>query len=277
MSRQFLCVITLCLLAATPAWAVHVKVFLLAGQSNMAGSGQQADLPVELQSPQDDILFYEGSSLTTLRPRGNGGFGPEITFGRTIADAFPNDTFAIIKHAVGGTDLDYAWDPVVGNQYANFRGKIIRGLYELNNAGHTTEIVGMLWTQGERDVSIGTSAAYETNLNGLIADVRTRYGTDLPFFVSQLSSGQTDLVERSSQAEFDAVRNAQAAVAANDPNTHLIVTDDFELWSDALHFNSAGQIALGEAFAQQYIQSVPEPASLAALAIGGLAMMRRRR
>ncbi len=74
MSKLIFCVTTICLLTAVPVRADDVKVFLLGGQSNMVGSGQQADLPTELQSPQNDLLYYLDSSLTTLRPRSNGGF-----------------------------------------------------------------------------------------------------------------------------------------------------------------------------------------------------------
>ncbi len=118
----------------------------------------------------------------------------------------------------------------------------------LTTAGFTPTIAGMLWTQGERDVRLGYEATYEANLNGFIADIRTRYGTDLPFFISQLSSLQTDLPADG----LAAVRQAQANVAAADANAHLIVTDSFDMRTDNLHFSGAGQISLGEAFAASY-------------------------
>ena len=99
----------------------------------------------------------------------------------------------------------------------------------------------MLWTQGERDVVIGATAQYEANLNELIADVRTRYGAGLPLFVSQLSSGQTNLIDRASNAALNELRQAQSDVAAGDPDTYLILTDTFVLNSENLHFNAAGE------------------------------------
>jgi hypothetical protein len=68
------------------------------------------------------------------------------------------------------------------------------GLAALTTAGHTYEIIGMLWTQGERDARIGrTTAEYEADLIEFIADIRTRYGANLPFFLNRLSTGQTDI------------------------------------------------------------------------------------
>jgi hypothetical protein len=110
--------------------------------------------------------------------------------------------------------------------------------------------------------------------------VRVRYGASLVFFVSQLSFDQTDVVARASEAAFDEVRQAQANVAADDPISYLIVTDAFPLKNDNLHFNAAGQILLGEAFADSYVQSVPEPApafsALVLVVLRALAVASRR-
>ena len=262
MKRSIGIVTVLLWLSAGSVEATPLAVFLLGGQSNMRGVGSARDLPDVLRGPHDDILFYFGSTLTTLRPGSGSEFGPEISFGRSIADAFPRDTIALIKYAVGGTNLEHDWDPASGRTYSTFRESVSDGLQALTDAGYTTEIAGMLWTQGERDVVIGTTDRYEENLTEFIADVRSRYGEELPFFISQLSFGQTNLVARASQSALDQLRQAQANVAAVDPDTYLIVTDTFSLLSDDLHFDAAGQIALGEAFADAYIQSVPEPKAL---------------
>lgn len=273
-------------LAAISAQADHVKLFLLGGQSNMTGTGTASELPtapVNLQQPQDDVLFYydlvnqaENSGLTTLRPgSGTSGsqFGPEVTFGRAIADARPSDSFGLIKHAANGSEVS-RWHPDTGDVYAAFRDTVAEGLTALTTAGHTYEITGMLWTQGERDARVGVStAAYEAGLNGFIADIRTRYGTDLPFFLSRLSSGHTDV----GAAGLARIRTAQENVAAADVNAYLINTDGMSILGDNLHFDSAGHMALGQAFAQSYLTNVPEPSSLALLGLGGLLLASRRR
>ena len=244
-----------------------VKVFLLGGQSNMlGGSTDENDLPVGLQGEQTDVLFYHNglSALGNLQP-GSGStaiaFGPEITFGRTVADTYANDSFALIKYAKGGTDLENDWDPATGAEYTTFREVVTQGLAKLTEAGHEVEIVGMLWTQGERDAKQGFEAAYETNLTNFIADIRSRYGADLPFFISQLSSQQTDIPA----APLAQVRQAQANVAAADPDSHLIVTDTYGMQADNLHFTSAGQMALGDGFADAYQAMRSTPANLASM------------
>ncbi|MFK7790392.1 MAG: sialate O-acetylesterase, partial [Phycisphaeraceae bacterium] len=267
-------------LFANPAQAEHYKVFLLGGQSNMDGRAATSGLTgpyANLQNPQADVQFYEGGSLRVLQPGSGTDFGPEITFGRTIADEFGDDNFALIKYAVGASDLANDWDPNTGSQYSSFQSTVTNGITALTtgaNAGNTYEIVGMLWTQGERDARTGrTATQYQADLKGFIAGVRDDYGSDLPFFYSRLSSGQTDL----SAGQLSAIRTAQDNVAAGDANAYLSDTDGMSIKSDNLHFDAAGQIALGEAFALSYISSVPEPSSLCLLAIAAAGVLIRRR
>ncbi|NIA22206.1 MAG: PEP-CTERM sorting domain-containing protein [Anaerolineaceae bacterium] len=266
--------LALMLAAASGRAAEPVKVFLLGGQSNMDGRALTSELPTALQAPQDDVPFYTWE-LTTLRP-GDTYFGPEVTFGRTVADAFGTETFALIKYAAGGTNLHDDWNPASGDTYATFRDRVTDGMAALTVAGYDPQIVGMLWTQGERDTwDPGSGAQYEADLNNFIADVRTRYGTDLPFFLSRLSSGQTSL----QVAGLAEIRTAQADVAAADPLAYMIDTDGMGLLDDDLHFDASGQIALGEAFGQAYVNnSVPEPGTLGLVGLGvGAALWHRRR
>ena len=250
------------LCAAGPVSAADVHVVLLGGQSNMDGDGDAylsglPTTPVNLQQSQSDVLLYgnnieaQSGSLVNLQPAASSSikFGPEVTFGRTIADVRPDDNFALIKYAKGGTDLENDWDISDGPQYTTFKNTVTAGLAALDDAGLTYEISGMLWMQGERDVKAGYQDSYEANLTSFIADIRLNYGADLPFVVGQLSASQ-DLGDPTG---LEVVRTAQANVAAADPNTGLVVTDGFSLSIDVLHFNTSGQIDLGEAFAEEYL------------------------
>ncbi len=236
----------------------RLRVYLIGGQSNADGRAVAADLPttpVNLQQPQDDVDYYE-TSLTTLRPLGE--FGPEITLGRSMADAWSFETgtrVAIIKYGVSGTSLDVDWKAGGnatttndGPRYVSFQSVVTNGLAALDvkYPDATIEIEGMLWMQGERDVVIATGAAYQANLTAFIADVRATYGADLPFIVGRLSTGQTSLNDTpAEETQFDLVRDAQTAVAAADPRVSLINTDGYGIKDDDLHFNAAGQQALG--------------------------------
>ncbi|MEX0775831.1 MAG: sialate O-acetylesterase [Phycisphaeraceae bacterium] len=276
------------LLPTTSADAEVVKVFLLGGQSNMVGKGKTAELPVALQAPQDDVLFFWGqgngtvndplvtSGLTTLQP-GSGGtineFGPEVTFGQTVADAFPDESFALIKYAAEGTNLHINWGAPGGSFYREFRNTVSSGLDALVAAGHTPVIVGMLWYQGAADAKLNrTTEQYEFDLNEFIADLRTNhYGQDLPFFLARLSSGSPLLPDQLAN-----IRTAQENVAAADPLAYLIDADSLTFGSNE-HINAAGQMELGQRFAQAYIATAPEPSTLALVVTMALLTLRRRR
>ena len=277
--QLFSTVVVVCVagLVCGSSQADHFKVFLLGGQSNMDGRADESGLAPSLQIPQSDVLFYEGGNLRNLQPGSGSDFGPEITFGRTIADALPDEHFVLIKFAVSGTDLHNDWDPTAGSTYTSFRNTVTNGLSALTmgvNTGNTYEIAGMLWTQGERDAIIARSEAqYEADLTEFIGDIRVRYGSDLPFFLSRLSINQG--INASNLAE---IYNAQTDVATTDANAYLIDTDTLDLLdNDTKHFSADGQIALGEAFAQSYLGTVPEPSTLALIGAGGFLLTRRRR
>jgi len=243
------------LLTAGPLRAETATVFLLGGQSNMLGRAPASGLPtspVDLQAPQTDVLLLNGNggasgllnTLVPLQPGSGTDFGPEITFGRDMADANSAATFALIKWAEGGTSLASDWNPSVGTAYASFRSTVSAGLAALDGAGYETEIAGMLWMQGERDARSATDTAnYEANLTAFIADIRGRYGAELPFLIGETFKNEYG----------EGISAAQAAVAAADPLTKFVSTRSMSFQSDNLHLDASGQQELGYAFAAAYL------------------------
>ena len=254
----------------------RVHVLLQGGQSNSEGRADPTGLPttpVNLQGYQSDVDFYYLNTLSTLHPATSSGtqFGPEITFGRHFVDRLKPDAFsrvAIIKYSKGGTSLYSDWK-AGGNatttgdglQYVSFQSMVSSGLAALASAYPSASITidGMIWMQGESDVPTA-SAAYYANLTNFIADVRLTYNLPkLPFVVARLSASQTGA---GNVTLLNVVRQAQTDVAAADPWTGLVNTDTFPLKSDALHFDTAGQQALGTAFADQLYNLIRLPGTL---------------
>jgi hypothetical protein len=272
-----------------------IKVFLMGGQSNMVGQAPTSGLPSALQGAQGDVLFFGGNNGTVgtswghLQPSGESAvkFGPEVTFGRSIADAFPDTQFGLIKYAASGTALYDDWSPgtptqAAGAEYTNFVQTVTNGLAELIGQGYSPEIVGMLWHQGESDALEGQAAAYSANLTNFIAAMRANYRADLPFMIGEIQQNANHRnFDPNDELAFDAVVSSQTSIAASDANTTFVPTADLTL-QDRLHFDAAAMITLGERFAQYYEADygqlvVPEPASLSLLSFGGLFIARRRR
>jgi iduronate 2-sulfatase len=283
--RSLLTAFALLLIHNAVANAKDYTVYLLAGQSNMDGRASTSGLPtspVNLQVPQTDVLYYNGYSgsngytsgvWTSLRP-GASQFGPEITFGRTMADNHPADAIALVKYARGGTSLAGGWKPgaagVGGSEYLGFRSTVTSALSSLTSSGNTYHIAGMLWLQGESDT--GTNATnYGTNLTNFIADMRSNYGDNLPFVMGGIGY-QT--------ADYSIVSAAQESVASRVPNVFYF--SDYDLLGPShtvLHFDAAGQQLIGQRYAAA-ISAVPEPGTAVLLGAGlglGLILVCRKR
>jgi lysophospholipase L1-like esterase len=261
-------------------------VVLISGQSNADGRAAGSDLPttpVNYQAAQDNVPLYsyifgaaangDGTlgSLTTVRPGKTqfpaGGFGPEVGMAYSLAQTIeqqPGTALAIIKYAKGGSSLVVDWKAGGnatttgdGAHYVTFQQVVTAGLAKLRAAypDATVKLAAMIWVQGESDIDAGaaTSAAYGANLTTFISDVRATFDPALPFFLSRISSSQTvySAPADADYANYLTLRTQQEQVAANVPGAYLVSADGaaFTMNSDFLHFNAAGQLALGKAFA----------------------------
>jgi len=237
-----------------------------------------------------------GNAFGTLRPLG-GLFGPELSLGRTLADALSED-IVIVKVANSGKRLAQGsgedWNSAsTGEAYDDLIANVLAAQANLMAAGETPRIAGLFWMQGESDGSSGsrtgaavppqpeTADAYEANLTNFIASVRTDLSVpEMPFFVGKLNLGddpafplpESDFNNRFGEGDFTPViQAAQEAVADADPNSYLIETDQFGHIGDFVHFDQPGQIGLGEAFAASYLATIPEPSCLILFATGMVA------
>lgn len=260
-----------------PVAAEHYLVYLIGGQSNANGRGDAAQLTEPLASPQKDVRFYWHRSQKTtnvghipenqwtdLAPGSGHGitqpvypkeFGPELSFGRALADAHPEFKIAIVKYTVGGSNLSKQWSQN-GGLYQTFVKTTRTALSALTQAGHTYELRGMIWQQGESDTTDKTSANYEKNLTALIQRVREDLfeGKSAPFSIGGLSASQNDDIKVSGTGWF-VVRKAQETLAKTLPGVAFVNTDGFGTRpGDRIHFNHDGQIALGKAHAKAMLE-----------------------
>lgn len=282
------------------AAAEDVHLYFLGGQSNGNGRANAEDIPdgSPLASPQTDVsLWYRNtqgatnntlpeSQIIDLAPGSGYGtgapvypteFGPEVAFGRTLADALPEQNIMVVKHTVGGTSLQSSWSSG-GSVYAGFLTTANAAINQVIANGDNPVLMGMIWVQGESDTSGASATNYGANLTDLISRVRTDlFGGELaPFVFSQLSDNQYSSLGTGQLA----VRAGQLGVSQNVANTAMVVTDGAEfstISSNIIHYDAGGQIALGTALGNEMIALVPEPSSLIVLGLGGALVLSRRR
>jgi len=210
-------------------------------------------------------MFWTGwGEFRDLQPASYGGgwlMGPEVAFGRTLADA--GRTVALVKHAVGGTDLAFYWNPGVphgngspGEGYRAFEAAITTASTTLDAAGEPWRWAGLAWMQGESDsLDLSLAYAYEANLEGFIASVRELTGEPaLPVVVGLIST-------EAAWTYAGIVRDAELAVAAADPAVVYVETDDLPRNTlDVYHYDGPSERVMGQRFARALIHGEDVPA-----------------
>lgn len=254
----------------TASRSISIKLFILAGQSNMVGfRSNMNDLPDSLKKSQEKIIWYnnsnqwsalqpptEPSPLIKWWPAEKVGFGPEISFGQTMSEQL-NQTVALVKYAKGGTSLAEDWNPEIANSlYHSMKERVEEAIADLNSGGYLVEISGFIWMQGESDASNENWAKdYESNLTNLIGQVRRDFQQpDLPFIYGMVHFGNHHIKPNNTvNCCGDIVRTAQVRVAEKIPFTGVVETNNLSLDSDLIHFDSNGILTLGEDFALAWL------------------------
>ena len=241
-----------------------VKLFLLGGQSNMDGCGRWNELPENLKQTPANVRIWDNKTLEWKKIGEDSTaiarklqFGPELVFSHRLSAAFPDHEIRLVKTSAGGTSLADGWLPEKKKMYPRFIANYQNALADLEKSGHAVETAGMLWMQGESDSdTIERAEAYEKNLPILLADVREKTGKPhLPVVMGRISSS---LLKKTPWV-FDhcpIVQKAQEAVAAKDPDTYLVQTDDLTTLKDNTHFDTAGQTTLGERMAAEMLKAM---------------------
>lgn len=227
-----------------------VHLFLLIGQSNMAGRGL-VDKEDKIAHPRVVTLNKEGQWVPAVDPihfdKSAAGVGLGRTFGIEIAEANPGITVGLIPCAVGGSPID-AWKP--GVFYAATKSHPWDdAIKRAKLALLVGDLKGVLWHQGESDSNSKLSEAYEANLHDLIKRLRTELNTpDVPFVVGQL--GQ--FPESPWDAAKKKVDKALQDVPTRVKQTAFVSSDGLKHKGDKVHFDAASYREFGKRYAAAY-------------------------
>ena len=254
-----------------------MKLFILAGQSNMAGRGDFGDLPRELRSPNKKVLFrylcsfgadsgppfqsagwhcLEACSKHPSTPGRH--FGPEMGLAPFMLEYLAEETIAIVKHGRGGTNLHTDWNPDAKSGrrcYTALLRDIQSGIAELRSRGHDPIPAGLFWYQGEGDSLTREHAeVYEGNLQSLIARLRRDLvSPNLPFVAAGILPGARRHPRTGEpwMVFSDRIRAAIDHVAATDPHGASVPTDGLTT-GDPAHLDGAGLLVVGRNMAKAW-------------------------
>jgi Carbohydrate esterase, sialic acid-specific acetylesterase len=233
-------------------------LFLLVGQSNMAGRGKVADEdrqphPRVLMLTRDNHWAPAVAPLHFDKP-GIAGVGIGRTFGFQIAEANKGVTVGLIPCAVGGSPIA-SWEP--GAFYAPTNSHpyddAIRRARQAMKAG---VLKGILWHQGESDSTPGKAEVYEKKLHELIARLRKDLDApDVPFIAGQM--GQFPGAPWSDAKKL--VDQAQRDLPKHVAHTAFVPSDGLTHKGDKIHFNSKSYHEFGRRYAAAYLKLASGP------------------
>ena len=228
----------------------QVWIFIMAGQSNMAGRGvvePQDTIPDnrlltineknEVVIAKEPLHFYE-PNLT--------GLDCGLSFGkRLLKDLKKNITVLIIPVAVGGSSSrQWLGDSLHRNVklMTNFRERV-------EIATRYGTIKGILWHQGEADADPKNFAGYEERLEKLFTSFRMYCNNNsLPILMGELGSYSDN------QNQWNLINEAIRHYAKRDKFAAVIETADLKSKSDKIHFDSEGQRKMGDRMAVEFIK-----------------------
>ena len=253
---------------------MQYDIFIQGGQSNSEGTGHG---PVMRElSVMDDVWYLEAEKTVEvlednmrityadkplkLVPAQERVVNGEVTgdFSLTFAEEYKKAgllkegrQIVIVRAAIGGTGFQKKqWG--LGNLLHN---KLVEMTDYALTLGEGSHVVGFLWHQGEHDAFEGNIPdRYYRQLTEMLADVRARYGADIPFIAGDFVN---DWKSKNIEICAPIIEKIKQAVA-NDGNAAFVETSDLLSNSqllgneDDIHFCRESLHILGARYFQAF-------------------------
>ncbi len=248
-----------CLVLASSAEAAEIRLpakkdfhlFLLVGQSNMAGRGKVAEAD---RRPIPRVLSYSkaGKWVPAVDPLhfdkpGVVGVGVGRSFAKVIARSRPDVTIGLIPCAVGGSAIA-AWQPGgfhPGTKTHPWDDCLKRAQAALKQG----TLKGILWHQGESDARDAKAAVYEKKLHEVVSRFRRELKAPrVPFLAGQMGRWP----ERPWNAAKEKVDAAHRRLPEAVEHTGFVSARGLKHKGDKVHFDSASYRELGRRYAAGY-------------------------
>ena len=237
-------------------------IFLLFGQSNMAGQGTIEAID-RVTNDQVKVLAYNNCSSLgrtynqwyTAAPPLHGcyeGVGIGDWFAKTLIDSGYTDTIALVPCAISGVDIDFFRKDVVSsrrNEFSippdnNWDGAYDFMIQRLTLAMEKGTIKGILLHQGESDSG---NEQWLTKVQEIIADLKEDLGFgDVPVLVGEIPyksvcSGHNTVVNK---------------ITNYVPNSKVISAEGLDGMNDDYHLDAASYRTFGKRYAAGYLSLV---------------------
>lgn len=259
------------------------KVILLGGQSNATGSSLSSLLMNNVSDeeyqeylngyPNVKILYTSGSTSGGIHYRnvvdtfqdtklGQGytqaSFGPEVGLAAFLNETYPDETFYIIKYAIGGSGLYAHWNPTDSERnqcLTEFMEKVDLGLSLIEDLGYDPQIVAFLWMQGEADAStVYRANEYYELQKQLVEQIRDEYAFYAP--TNGIAFIDATISNSGMWASWYLLNDIKLRYSLESDMNFCIDTNANGLTTlyennDPAHYDSTSMILLGRLFGQE--------------------------
>ena len=222
-----------------------IHSFLLIGQSNMAGRGF-LDEAHDIDTT-NILILRNGRWQPMFRP-----INPDRDFsGVNLAESFA-ECYAkkygvevgLICCADGGTTLE---------QWSEGELLFDNAVSQAKLAQRTSEIVGILWHQGESDCFCDRYLTYENRFSTFITAIRNSLGLEnVPFLVGGLGDFLAECNLKKGFENYPYVNAALKKVADNTPMTAFVSAEGLGSNPDLLHFNADALYEFGKRYFKEF-------------------------
>ena len=230
----------------------NFHLFLLVGQSNMAGRGVVTPGDRE---PDPRVLMFdrEGRWVPAVDPmhwdKPSAGVGLGRAFALEVIRAKPGVTIGLIPCAAGGSPID-TWKP--GGYHDQTKSHPWdEAMRRAAAALPSGTLKGILWHQGESDAKPELAPGYEAKLIDLVARFRRELkAPGVPFILGQMGK----FPDVPWTPEFTQIDDAHRRLPNQVANCAFVTSDGLAHKGDKIHFDSASYRELGRRYAAAYLR-----------------------
>lgn len=231
----------------------EMDLYLLIGQSNMAGRGKLGDEPLVLDSIY--MLDRNNKWVQAVEPihfdKPVAGAGLGASFATEVRE--PGSIVGLIPCAVGGSPIE-SWMPDVVDEST---GKTIYNdaVDRTREALKWGKLKGILWHQGESDSNHDKYKAYEDQFEALL----TNLSHDLCINIDSIPIVTGELgyffilkgsLDKKNQGLY--INSVHHHLAQKAPNRYCVSAAELTHIGDSTHFDTASLRQLGKRYAEGY-------------------------
>lgn len=227
----------------------NLQIYLLLGQSNMAGRGQLDSAYQAISNPKVLVWSIENTWAIAKHPLHYdkpkvAGVGPGLSFGLAMAAANSKVKIGLVPCAVGGTSID-VWKPGAFDKTTNTHpyDDAVKRIKEASKYG---VIKGIIWHQGEANSSPEKMIGYINKLSELLGRIRALTGNEnLPVVIGELGRFKES---------YQPFNQQLSQATKNIHHLAIATTESLTDKGDSTHFDSLSATILGERLAKLMLQ-----------------------